>query len=272
MTNTAIISCWSTYAWFIICPGWRCQQGSMAGSMASTPIQWPMPSKQWVQNHSWYLVSTRTSQPPAVKLLTCPLQGMDVSHPPPGVKNMPSIAGVVASMNHLSTKYEAQSRVQDPTVEIIADLGVMVKVSDFRLSKFTPCSTKAEPHGQLCGCKQSTPLTIDILQRRGLGRSIFRGLPTGIGGDWSYASDHSPSVPFNPFFTEVIHSYQADYMKQKSGKPKITFVVVRKRYLVPLWMDVFVAHATLDTTYGFFRLMERCVLCNFDVTPILNYL
>lgn len=108
---------------------------------------------------------------------------MDVSHPPPGVKNMPSIAGVVASMNHLSTKYEAQSRVQDPTVEIIVDLGSMVRVSDFKLLKFTPCTTKIEPHGQFSGCQQSTPHAIDILQRRGLGRSIFGSLPTGIGCD-----------------------------------------------------------------------------------------
>lgn len=45
---------------------------------------------------------------------------------------------------------------------------------------------------------------------------------------------HSSLVPFNPSFPEVIHSYQAGYMGQKCGKPKVTFVVVRKRYLVPL--------------------------------------
>ena len=55
--------------------------------------------------------------------------GMDVSHPPPGVKNMPSIAGVVSSMDESATIYEAQSSVQEPSVEIIIDLAKMVFVS-----------------------------------------------------------------------------------------------------------------------------------------------
>lgn len=123
--------------------------------------------------------------------------GMDVSHPPPGVKNMPSIAGVVASMNHLSTKYEAQSRVQDPTVEIIVDLGSMVRsLMDSFLA-----------------VNKALPMQL-IFFRDGVSE-----------GQFSEVCQRELGV-----IDQVIHSYQAGYMGQKCGKPKVTFVVVRKRH------------------------------------------
>lgn len=54
--------------------------------------------------------------------------GADVSHPGPGVRNRPSIASLVASVNGDATHYTSFVGVQAPRTEIIADLEGMLYV------------------------------------------------------------------------------------------------------------------------------------------------
>ncbi|KIY66101.1 Piwi-domain-containing protein [Cylindrobasidium torrendii FP15055 ss-10] len=66
--------------------------------------------------------------------------GADVSHPGPG-SMFPSIASVVGSTDHTGARYTGKIRVQASRVEIIEDLGEMVKecLSDFqRINKALP--------------------------------------------------------------------------------------------------------------------------------------
>ncbi|CAH1761647.1 8916_t:CDS:10 [Entrophospora sp. SA101] len=55
------------------------------------------------------------------------LMGADVTHPPPGSQNKPSIAALCASMDAKASRYAASIRVQHGREEIIADLTSMVK-------------------------------------------------------------------------------------------------------------------------------------------------
>jgi len=54
--------------------------------------------------------------------------GADASHPGAGVRNQPSISGLVWSTDPTATKYAAISNVQDPGQEMILDLGPMFTV------------------------------------------------------------------------------------------------------------------------------------------------
>lgn len=52
--------------------------------------------------------------------------GADVAHASPGVRNQPSMASLVWSINKDATQYAAVSSVQEPGREIIADLTSMM--------------------------------------------------------------------------------------------------------------------------------------------------
>ncbi|KAF7968418.1 hypothetical protein HWV62_30621 [Athelia sp. TMB] len=125
--------------------------------------------------------------------------GMDVSHPPPGVKNMPSIAGVVSSVDSGATIYEAQSSVQEPSVEIIIDLAKMV----FNLMK-----SYLKMHDKL-------PLRL-IFFRDGVSEGQFSQV----------CLEEVTQIK------KVVDSFKSEYMKRKQAKPEITFVIVRKRHHV----------------------------------------
>ncbi|KAI0093804.1 Piwi domain-containing protein [Irpex rosettiformis] len=66
------------------------------------------------------------SQPVEKCLHHAMVVGCDISHPAPGVKNRPSIASLVASIDPTCTKYGAHVRCQDPRLEVIEDLGGML--------------------------------------------------------------------------------------------------------------------------------------------------
>lgn len=56
--------------------------------------------------------------------------GADVSHPGPG-STLPSVSGVVSSMDELATRYTATTNVQETRVERIVDLAEMMAVCVF---------------------------------------------------------------------------------------------------------------------------------------------
>lgn len=69
-------------------------------------------------------------------LCSCALQrwlmvvsGCDISHPGPGVKNRPSIASLVGSLDVNFSRYSAHVRCQEPRQEVIQDLEGMLTVS-----------------------------------------------------------------------------------------------------------------------------------------------
>ncbi|TFY63508.1 hypothetical protein EVJ58_g3223 [Rhodofomes roseus] len=53
--------------------------------------------------------------------------GADIGHPGPGVSNRPSMTSLVTSLNDDCTQYAAFSAIQEPRVEIIANLQAMLK-------------------------------------------------------------------------------------------------------------------------------------------------
>ncbi|CCM05785.1 uncharacterized protein FIBRA_08018 [Fibroporia radiculosa] len=59
--------------------------------------------------------------------------GADVGHPGPGVKDRPSVTGLVASVDAEATRYTAYAGVQEPRTEIIANLADMLRsaIRDF---------------------------------------------------------------------------------------------------------------------------------------------
>ncbi|KAI0345055.1 Piwi-domain-containing protein [Trametopsis cervina] len=63
--------------------------------------------------------------------------GCDISHPAPGVRNRPSIAGLVASVDVNYAKYSAHVRCQDPRQEVIEDLAGMLidAIESFRAAQ-----------------------------------------------------------------------------------------------------------------------------------------
>ncbi|KAI0692213.1 Piwi-domain-containing protein [Cytidiella melzeri] len=63
--------------------------------------------------------------------------GCDISHPAPGVKNRPSIASLVASIDERCVRYSAHVRCQDPRQEVIADLrGMLLDAIDSFKKRF----------------------------------------------------------------------------------------------------------------------------------------
>lgn len=57
-----------------------------------------------------------------------------MTHPSPGVKNRPSIASVVSSVDPEATRYHASLSVQGPRQEIITDIKSMLQVRESPLS------------------------------------------------------------------------------------------------------------------------------------------
>ena len=55
--------------------------------------------------------------------------GVDVSHPPPGLHNHPSIAALVSSVDQFACKYLAFMSLQEPRQEIVAKIGQLFGVS-----------------------------------------------------------------------------------------------------------------------------------------------
>ncbi|KAI6110019.1 Piwi domain-containing protein [Pisolithus sp. B1] len=55
------------------------------------------------------------------------IMGVDVGHPAPGAVDQPSVASLVFSFDVDATRYEALTCIQRPRLEIIEDLGSMVK-------------------------------------------------------------------------------------------------------------------------------------------------
>ena len=53
--------------------------------------------------------------------------GIDVSHPPPGTKSMPSICAMVASTDSACTKFNTYIRAQDRRVEVVAQAGHLIE-------------------------------------------------------------------------------------------------------------------------------------------------
>lgn len=62
--------------------------------------------------------------------------GIDVSHPPPGTRGLPSICAMVASTDSNCTKFNTYVRPQSRRVEIIVHMGELVKkaISDYKLA------------------------------------------------------------------------------------------------------------------------------------------
>ena len=54
--------------------------------------------------------------------------GADVGHPSPGVRNRPSVTGLVASVGPGPNFMTSMTRIQQPRVEIIQDLEEMISV------------------------------------------------------------------------------------------------------------------------------------------------
>ncbi|KAI6043075.1 Piwi domain-containing protein [Pisolithus marmoratus] len=57
------------------------------------------------------------------------IMGVDVGHPAPGVFDQPSVASLVFSFDMDASRYEALTCIQRPRLEIIEDLGSMVKTA-----------------------------------------------------------------------------------------------------------------------------------------------
>lgn len=56
--------------------------------------------------------------------------GVDVGHPSPGVTDQPSVASLVYSYDFQGMCYDALTSIQRPRLEIIENLGSMMKVSE----------------------------------------------------------------------------------------------------------------------------------------------
>ncbi|KAI9489904.1 Piwi domain-containing protein [Zychaea mexicana] len=117
--------------------------------------------------------------------------GADVTHPAPGDVNRPSIAAVTASMDARATNYSSEIRVQSSRTEIITDLSDMVKE---QLKKFY----------KNCGQKPDRIL----FYRDGVSEGQFQAVLT----------------------EEVQRIHAACASLDKTYKPKVTFVVVKKRH------------------------------------------
>lgn len=68
--------------------------------------------------------------------------GADVTHPPPGDMNKPSIAALAASMDARASRYSSCIRVQSNRAEIVADLANMMK--EVLKSFYQSCGQKPE--------------------------------------------------------------------------------------------------------------------------------
>lgn len=68
------------------------------------------------------------------RVLNRVLSGADVGHPGPGVTSIPSMTGLVASVNPAVSEFTSSAQVQHPRVEIIQDLEQMVFVRVSRLT------------------------------------------------------------------------------------------------------------------------------------------
>lgn len=165
--------------------------------------------------------------------------GCDVSHPPPSVDTRPSVASVVASVDPRACFYTAKIEVQPPHVEIIQNLGEMVWVSsNFLQWHFAYwCGNHFRVH-------RSTMLIFIVPRRMDLVLIILSssemGSPRGNMRKWPIRRlSRLKNVRFWGFilfrgcFTTMESSADCLGRLQKRGlpKPRITFIVVTKRYI-----------------------------------------
>lgn len=117
--------------------------------------------------------------------------GADVTHPAPGDMNRPSVAAVTASMDARASRYASAIRVQANRIEIIADLGNMVK--ELLKSFYQTCGQKPERI---------------LFYRDGVSEGQFKEV----------------------LQSEVSQIRAACASLDKNYKPTLTFVVVQKRH------------------------------------------
>ncbi|XP_068740587.1 protein argonaute-2-like isoform X2 [Montipora capricornis] len=130
--------------------------------------------------------------------------GADVTHPPPSEIGIPSIAAVVASMDHHAAKYQARVRVQRhekgrDAREIINDLAEIVREL---LIEFYKANAELKP-------------SKIIFYRNGVSEGQFDQV----------------------FVHEVRAVQEACVKLQKDYQPRITFVVVQKRHHTRLFRE-----------------------------------
>jgi len=123
--------------------------------------------------------------------------GADASHPGAGIRNQPSIAGLVWSIDNTATKYAATSSIQEPGQEMILELEHMMKNALLNFIKYS-----------------RVPPARIIFFRDGLSDSQFDEIGRKEIG----------------IVDKVIHKNKALWLSKNLQPPLITFVVVGKRH------------------------------------------
>ncbi|KIN94493.1 hypothetical protein M404DRAFT_168168 [Pisolithus tinctorius Marx 270] len=123
------------------------------------------------------------------------IMGVDVGHPSPGVMDQPSVASLVFSFDMDASRYEALTCIQRPRLEIIEDLGSMVKTAV-----------------NLFGSRNKTPPQRLILFRDGLSE-----------GEYAQAAEREIQA--------IKDAMDALWTERKVNRPKplLTYIVVGKK-------------------------------------------
>ncbi|KAI6150981.1 Piwi-domain-containing protein [Pisolithus tinctorius] len=126
------------------------------------------------------------------------IMGVDVGHPSPGVMDQPSVASLVFSFDMDASRYEALTCIQRPRLEIIEDLGSMVKTAV-----------------NLFGSRNKTPPQRLILFRDGLSE-----------GEYAQAAEREIQA--------IKDAMDALWTERKVNRPKplLTYIVVGKKHHV----------------------------------------
>ncbi|EFI28409.1 hypothetical protein CC1G_13943 [Coprinopsis cinerea okayama7 len=125
-----------------------------------------------------------------------PSTGADIGHPGAGIRNKPSVSGLVFSISQFATEYAAITRIQPPRVEAIVDLEEMFR---YAMDKFRK-SANGLPHNI-------------IFFRDGVSE-----------GEFATITNTEIRV-----LQEVIDAFHNEISPEKP-KPKLTFVAVGKRH------------------------------------------
>ncbi|KII94793.1 hypothetical protein PLICRDRAFT_192151 [Plicaturopsis crispa FD-325 SS-3] len=133
------------------------------------------------------------------------IMGADVSHSAPGVRNQPSVASLVWSLDMYATRYTATSTVQAPKQEMIGDLQMMVERAVRSFSDANPTKPGNPP---------TLPMRI-FFYRDGLSEGEYRVV----------AQDEIASVR-----AALASVWQR--LKCPLPQPTLTFIVVGKRHHV----------------------------------------
>ncbi|XP_065339928.1 protein argonaute-1-like [Cloeon dipterum] len=118
------------------------------------------------------------------------IMGADVTHPPPGSQQEPSVAAVTASFDQNMTKYSMQWRVQQPKQEIISNLK---EITEILVKKYQANAKKLPKH--------------IIFYRDGVSDSQFADV-----------------------LRKELSAIKDGCMKAGVNEPLITFIVVQKRH------------------------------------------